>query len=404
VEIQLTYQAIPDILCDALVVGAARSPGNEGGSRVRLSPEATVVDAVLGGNIDKCCQAGEFTANLGEILTIHSQGKMAAKRVIIVGLGLYKMVQTRSFYRASAIAARYLRATGACRIALALYWHNQGVNTAEAIQTQIEGVLQGLYTFRMHPHTHGTQEITHLLLVAEENTATANQIALYRGQILAEATNFARDLVNETTVELTPWKLSQGVATMASQWEVECEIFDQAKIAGHRSGETFWSTSLEEIYEERIKSKIANFKQEGSKTMIAAMAAKVLQCIANKTYCAYLDITGICYKGETADQEMGATGVGVRTLAELALRLSLSCKSQEEGETKSTIARILKQIDLEFEETQRGMKTLVEGSARHTFLQKQIAKVEMYEKQLAAYVGADTANRLVCEHYIQSIK
>ena len=78
--------------------------------------------------------------------------------------------------------------------------------------------------------------------------------------------------------------------------------------------------------------------------------------------------------------------------------------SEDKTENKSEVARLLKQIDLAFEAAQLGMSGLAQGAARHDFIKAKLDQVGVFEAQLAAHVGIDEANRLVCEHYIQIIK
>ncbi len=78
--------------------------------------------------------------------------------------------------------------------------------------------------------------------------------------------------------------------------------------------------------------------------------------------------------------------------------------SKDETENKSEVARLLKQIDLEFEATQLGMSGLAEGAARHEFIKAKLERVGVYETELATHVGKDEANRLVCEQYVKVIK
>jgi hypothetical protein len=82
----------------------------------------------------------------------------------------------------------------------------------------------------------------------------------------------------------------------------------------------------------------------------------------------------------------------------------LSLMSEDKAENKSEVARLLKQIDLAFETAQLGMTGLAEGTARHDFIKVKLDQVGVFEAQLAAHVGIDEANRLVCEHCVQIIK
>jgi leucyl aminopeptidase len=91
--------------------------------------------------------------------------------------------------------------------------------------------------------------------------------------------------------------------------------------AGEAAGEKFWPMPLDEEYGEQIKSDIADIKQSGGRIASSVTAAKILEHFVGNAQWAHLDIAGTSYVDSVKPyQEKGATGVGVRTLAELALQ------------------------------------------------------------------------------------
>ena len=90
--------------------------------------------------------------------------------------------------------------------------------------------------------------------------------------------------------------------------------------AGQIAGEKFWPMPLDEEYEEQIQSDIADIKQTGGRYASAATAAKILEHFVGDAQWAHLDIAGTdFFDAKKPYQEHGATGVAVRTLAELVL-------------------------------------------------------------------------------------
>ena len=159
-----------------------------------------------------------FKGNLGEILTIHTMGKLAAKRVLVVGLGEQAKVDFPSIQRASAIAVRRLQETGAHTIALAIDLENDSVSTEQSVQAQVEGALLGLYTFRAYQTAEKERQgITQIQILIEEAHKAHAEPVIKKATILAEATNTARDLINEPPNVLTPTELAQRAVTMAKQ-------------------------------------------------------------------------------------------------------------------------------------------------------------------------------------------
>src|SRR5215831_15337734 len=153
-NIRVTNQTEENVICDALVVGAAQKKAGQKAKGVVLSGSAQVVDRLLGGLINEICADGEFKGNLGELSTIHTMGKLAAKRVVLVGLGTQGTVSLLALQRASAAVARHLQHTGAHQIALALLWQElQDVGIDEVARAQVEGALLGLYSFKKYQHS-----------------------------------------------------------------------------------------------------------------------------------------------------------------------------------------------------------------------------------------------------------
>lgn len=228
-DIRVANQTVKDVACDALVVGAARQGANE----VALSETARAVDSVLGGLLTEICVDGEFKGGLGELTTIHTMGKLVAKRVVVVGLGSHDAVNAQSLRRASAIAARQLQHTGAHQIALALNWNTAQIDEAQEVQAQVEGALLGLYTFRKYQRSDDNSNgkgITKIQFLAGKADQVVIEQAIRIGSALAEATNFARDLVNEPPNVLTPTELANRASAMAKQFGLKCEVLDRPQM------------------------------------------------------------------------------------------------------------------------------------------------------------------------------
>lgn len=500
-DIQITTQPVRGITGDALVVTAARrSATGQGESGVLLSPTAIAADELLAGLIQERVADGEFKGNSGELLTIHPMGRLIVKRVIVVGLGSTEKITTQSIRRASAIVARHLQSTGAQQITLALNWESAAYNLAQNVQAQIEGALLGLYTFRQYQQKGNSgQALTQLQVLTDDAHTSEAELAMNKGQILAEATNFARSLINEPPNVLTPTELANRAVAMAKEVGLTYEVFDREKItelgmggilgvtqgsaepphfiilryqgapdspakgmalvgkgitfdtggislkpadrmdemkgdmggaaavigamqaigrlkppinvtgfvptcenmpsgtayrpgdilrilngktieivntdaegrliladalsyasqegyspiidlatltggivialgttmtglfcndeqltgaiiaAGNLAGEKYWPMPLDEEYGEQIRSDIADIKQTGGRPASSVTAAKILENFVGDAHWAHLDIAGTSYSEKKSYQEKGATGVGVRTLTELAL-------------------------------------------------------------------------------------
>src|SRR6266702_3278710 len=232
-DIRIIEQNVEDMQCDALVVGAAYKKVGHQTKELVLNGNATEVDSLLGGLFQATYGDGEFKAELGELLTLHPMGKLAAKRVVVVGLGAQEKMSTQSIRRASAIASRHLQQTGANQVDLALHSEELNMGLDNSVRAEVEGALLGLYTFKKYKQTNTNGNgpgITRINLLANNANEVMLDLAVAQGIALAEATNFARDLVNEPPNVLTPSELANRASAMARQFGLECEVLDQTEM------------------------------------------------------------------------------------------------------------------------------------------------------------------------------
>ena len=230
-DIQVVTSGVKDVACDVLVVGAVR----EKQGQVVLPETAKTVDNLLNGLLTEISTSQEFKGNLGEVITVHTMGKLSARRVLLVGLGAQGNLNTQSFRRASAITARQAQSTGAHTLCLALNWSGSGIDAVEGAQAEVEGALLGLYSFRKYQHseqgsnTNG-KGLTTLELLSYDSKKEEIQEGIRRGTALAEAANFARDLVNEPANVLTPTELANRAVDMAKRFGLEYTVLDRPQI------------------------------------------------------------------------------------------------------------------------------------------------------------------------------
>jgi leucyl aminopeptidase len=148
-------------------------------------------------------------------------------------------MNTQSIRRASATAARHLQQTGTNQVALALHSEEWNMNLDNSIQAEIEGALLGIYTFKKYKQTNTNGNgwgISRINLLANNANDAMLDLAVKHGIIFAEATNFARDLVNEPPNVLTPSELANRASAIARQFGLECEILDRPEIQELRMG------------------------------------------------------------------------------------------------------------------------------------------------------------------------
>ena len=187
------------------------------------------LDAALDGALRALAEEGEIRGKSGAVAVLHPLGRAPMKRVLVAGLGDPEKVDPHKVRHATANAARRARALAGGDLAVAVAGAPlTGWSEAECAQAVTEGALLGLYRFDRHLHPAEPQHTIPRLTILGREQATL-QRGIERGRILAEATNFARDLANEPSNLLTPSVLAECAATMAAESGLACQILEEAE-------------------------------------------------------------------------------------------------------------------------------------------------------------------------------
>ncbi len=198
-------------------------------------PEAglAAVDKALAGAVSQLISQGEIKGKSGEITLIHTMGKLPATRIVIVGLGKQKELTLDKVRGAVAEVCRFLRKRGVDSAATVLL----GAGTADisretAALAITEGALLGTYSFRKHMTKEpGWVEMKGLTILSSDAASLpAFEQACNRGIILAEATNLARDMVNEPANYMTPAQMADAAIKLAETYGLEVSILEREQM------------------------------------------------------------------------------------------------------------------------------------------------------------------------------
>jgi leucyl aminopeptidase len=102
---------------------------------------------------------------------------------------------------------------------------------------------------------------------------------------------------------------------------------EQVRVASERAGDRSWPMPLFDDYKDQLKSEIADFTNTGGRAAGAITAALFIKEFTGGLPWVHMDIAGTAWAEEAKPyQPKGATGVGVRTLVELAIDAPAWCK------------------------------------------------------------------------------
>ncbi|MCP4716945.1 MAG: hypothetical protein GY868_17610, partial [Deltaproteobacteria bacterium] len=114
----------------------------------RLKGLCAEIDTATGGMIKEVLRLGDFRAKLNQAQVFYVRKGLAAKRVLLVGLGKEKDFSVDKLRGVGAAAGRRVRSLGLERMALPLeFVKSRGLTPADVASAITEGVLLGLYSF-----------------------------------------------------------------------------------------------------------------------------------------------------------------------------------------------------------------------------------------------------------------
>ena len=208
-DITIAQQPLEQLETDALIL-----PLFEGRAEERFGAAALIAQ-------------GEVSGKPMELTLLHHAPGVAAKRILLAGVGKPEKFTNADLRKAIAAAVRQLRSKSVRRIAVALEGQ---CGSSEYASAAVEGAILGNYEPDRHKSGNDKKPVEALAVVAGQG-ASGIEEGVQRGRILAEAQNFTRDLVNEPANLLTPLKMGDAARQMAGEFGLECEILDRDAMA-----------------------------------------------------------------------------------------------------------------------------------------------------------------------------
>src|SRR5688572_15935215 len=219
-DIKVQSGDIASVAADAVVVNLFEGVTAPGGG-------TGAVDQAMGGALTQLIASGDLRGKLGETTLVHTLGRLLSPRVVVVGLGKSEDFDVDKVRSLSGDLARYLRRQRLKNVAVIC--HGAGIAGLEAEDCAAaiaEGTLLGTYRFMRHKKADDETDVETLTIVEHDaSKLPALERGVERGRIMAEQTNFSRDLANEPANYLTPTELADRAKTMAAQTGLECEIY-----------------------------------------------------------------------------------------------------------------------------------------------------------------------------------
>ncbi|MBN1151846.1 MAG: leucyl aminopeptidase [Dehalococcoidia bacterium] len=223
-KIEVTSGDITTIPVDGIVVSLC-----EDSERLGVPTAAVVaVDTLLGGAIGALLDAKGIKGKANEVTVVNTLGKLPSRMVAVVGLGKQGEVTTDRVRDAAAEGCRALRKLGCTRIAMPLLGAGTvGMDERIAARAIAEGVGLGLYTFTRYKAAENPDVEVVLLVTRDAGSVASLEAAVSTGVVLYEATNLARDMVNEPANYMTPSRMAQTAQDIAATYNLTATVLER---------------------------------------------------------------------------------------------------------------------------------------------------------------------------------
>jgi leucyl aminopeptidase len=184
---------------------------------VELSQTAQEIDGLVDGELGHLVEDGELKGKLGKTTLVHSDGRLAAHRVAVAGVGSPADLDADALRTAAAAVA--LRAGEVGGRSVAWIVSGSGLSAAEQARAIVDGTVLGPYDAgRWKTGENDTrQAIERLVLCGPGASALAEEAR--RANVVASWTNRSRDFVNAPPNECTPARLAEWAEETAGRFE-----------------------------------------------------------------------------------------------------------------------------------------------------------------------------------------
>lgn len=169
------------------------------------------IDSLLNGLIAKVVASGEFEGKPQQITLLHTSNRIKPRRIVLLGLGKKKDVTKERLRQAGGKAVSYLCELGCKDVSLS---SGYVLALKHSPVPLIEGGLLSLYKLRKYKkEKDSSKRVDRLTLIARSGKALSD--AMKWLAITVSAVNYAKDLINTPSNEMTPSVLARRAKGLA---------------------------------------------------------------------------------------------------------------------------------------------------------------------------------------------
>lgn len=189
-------------------------------------------DAPLPAGVAGLFEARDFRGRAGQTLLLYPRGAVAARRLLLVGLGKHEKASAEGIRQTAATAVQQARALQIEAVTVGI--HGDLPLASELIaQAFGEGIQLGAYRY-WHYRTGLASAQTFAVERATVFTQSGNveqvRAGVAVGQTIARGVSYARDLVNSPGYALTPALLGDEAVSLGERLGLKVTVLDKAQL------------------------------------------------------------------------------------------------------------------------------------------------------------------------------
>ena len=222
-KIDVVPGPLGQVKADAVVVGLSAEDK-------KLPPALAALDRQSGGRIAAVLAAEQFRGKPGAVTHLHVADGFGASRIVVAGLGGRKDLGAEMVRRAAAAGLRRARDLGARTVALEVL--GDRLPPRERAHAAVEGAILGTYVFDRYKREKSDKVVEALRVVSPDGRQTREiSEGARRGEIFAQSTWLARDLINAPANDVHPTHVADVAKQVARDGKLKVKILEREECA-----------------------------------------------------------------------------------------------------------------------------------------------------------------------------
>ncbi len=231
-QIDVASTAWSEVAADWLIVGLP-----EGGV---LDGRLVELDQRIGGTLTRLIEQKDATGKLAELVPVHVPSGVAAKRLLLVGLGKLPDLDRARFEKALMSAVRSVSSKKDVKPVIALPdgLGAAAANLSVALAAEVAATAAivgsvGQDMLKAEPGHFALGQVGVLVAAGQEADAQAGSD---RGRIIGESLNLTRELINLPPQVIYPESFAERALAVAAELGLKCEVLDRDQLVAERMG------------------------------------------------------------------------------------------------------------------------------------------------------------------------